>query len=164
MAHTVFISSTYIDLIEHRAAVTQALLNAGFHPVDMVHFMARPVDATTACLKEVADSDLFVGIYAWRYGYIPENNDFGITEQEFLEARRLKKLCFCFVIDENHPWPDKKRDTGINKRLLTEFKIRLGKILVHAVFTTPEDLALKVLASLQRWKTEEKNEKTKHKI
>src|SRR5687767_14074262 len=100
MSTTVFISSTSRDLLEHRAVVVKALLNAGFHPIDMANFMARPEGAITACLKEVAESDLFVGIYAWRYGYIPADAEVSITEQEFIEAERLKKPCFCFMVDE----------------------------------------------------------------
>ena len=81
MSTTVFISSTARDLLAHRAAVSRALLNAGFHPIDMANFMARPEGAASACLKEVADSDLFVGIYAWRYGFVPPSAAVSITEQ-----------------------------------------------------------------------------------
>ena len=63
---SVFISSTSSDLKEHRTAVRESLLQAGYHPVDMADFMARAEGATSACLNEVAESDLFVGIYAWR--------------------------------------------------------------------------------------------------
>lgn len=154
MPTTVFISSTSRDLLEHRAAVARALLNAGYHPVDMANFMARPEGATSACLKEVAESDLFVGIYAWRYGYIPPNSEVSITEQEFIEAEKLGKPCFIFMVDENHPWPEEHKEGGIGARLLRDFKARLESKLVRTTFTTPEDLATKVLASLQRWERE----------
>src|SRR5215510_11273741 len=105
MSITVFISSTSRDLLDHRAAVSKALLNAGFHPIDMANFMARPEGATSACLKEVAVSNLLVGIYAWRYGYIPDGAEVSITEQEFIEAERLKKPCFIFMVEESYAWP-----------------------------------------------------------
>lgn len=54
MSFTVFISSTSRDLQAHRAVVVRALMDAGFHPVDMANCMARPEGASTACLKEVA--------------------------------------------------------------------------------------------------------------
>jgi len=151
MSTTVFISSTSRDLLDHRAAVAKALLNAGFHPIDMANFMARPEGATGACLKEVAESDLFVGIYAWRYGYIPAGAELSITEQEFIEAGRLNKPCFIFMVDETYPWPDEFKEGGLSGRLLREFKARLDTKLVRTIFTTPEDLAGKVLASLARW-------------
>jgi formylglycine-generating enzyme required for sulfatase activity len=151
MSTTVFISSTARDLLAHRAAVARALLNAGFHPIDMANFMARPEGAASACLKEVADSDLFVGIYAWRYGFVPPGTVASITEQEFDEARRLGKPCFCFIVDEGCDWPAEFREQGDGAQRLGEFKARIDATLVRTTFTTPEDLAVKVLASLERW-------------
>lgn len=154
MSTTVFISSTSRDLLDHRRAVRDALLNAGFHPIDMANFMARPEGATSACLKEVAESDLFVGIYAWRYGFIPPDSEVSITEQEYLEAEKLGKPRFCFVVDEGHNWPEEFKEKGISARLLRDFKTKLDATLVRTTFTTPNDLAMKVLASLQRWERE----------
>lgn len=151
MSITIFISSTSRDLLDHRAAVAKALLNAGFHPIDMANFMARPEGAKTACLKEVAESDLFVGVYAWRYGYIPQGAEVSITEQEFIDAERLKKPCFIFMVEETCAWPEGFKESGLAGRLLREFKTRLDTKLVRTTFTTPEDLASKVLASLTRW-------------
>lgn len=160
MSTTVFISSTSRDLLEHRAAVAKALLKAGFHPIDMADFMARPEGATSACLKEVAESDLFVGIYAWRYGYIPEGSEVSITEQEFIEAERLGKPCLCFMVDESYDWPEEFREGGIGGGLLRDFKARLDTKLVRTTFTTPADLAMKVLASLQRWERDQPSKAT----
>lgn len=151
MSTTVFMSSTSRDLLDHRKAVRDALLHAGYHPIDMANFMARPEGATEACLQEVAESDLFVGIYAWRYGYIPAGANVSITEQEFIEAEKLGKPCFCFMVEENHDWPDEYREQGRPAELLRDFKSRLDTKLVRTTFTTPADLATKVLASLQRW-------------
>jgi len=155
MPISVFISSTSQDLLNHRAIVSKALLNAGFHPVDMANFMARPEGATSACLKEVASSDLFLGIYAWRYGFIPEDAEISITEQEFVEAEKLGKPCFCFLVDEQYDWPEVHREKGIGARLLRDFKARINAKLVRTTFTTPDDLATKVLASIQRWEREQ---------
>jgi hypothetical protein len=151
MSISVFISSTSRDLLDHRAAVAKALRYGGYHAIDMADFMARPEGATTACLKEVAESDLFVGIYAWRYGYIPAGATVSITEQEYIEAERLRKPCFIFMVDENYGWPDQFKEGGDSARLLAEFKSRLDLKLVRTTFTTPDDLASKVLASLNRW-------------
>lgn len=151
MSTRVFISSTSRDLLDHRAAVAKALRYAGFEPIDMADFMARPEGATEACLKEVAESDLFVGIYAWRYGYIPPDAEVSITEQEFIEAERLDKPIFCFMVEEAYDWPEEYKEGGISARLLRDFKSRLDAKLVRTTFTTPDDLATRVLASLQRW-------------
>lgn len=152
---SVFISSTSADLKEHRAAVRESLLNAGYHPIDMADFMARSADATTACLEEVAEADLFVGIYAWRYGFVPEGSKISITEQEFEEARALDKPCFCFMVEEGYDWPAVFREEGKSGELLKKFKARLDATLVRTTFTTPDSLAKRVLSSLARWEKEQ---------
>ncbi len=55
------------------------------------------------------------------------------------------------MVDEEHPWPEPHRDRGIEARLLRQLKERIDTKLVRGTFTTPEDLARKLLASLQRW-------------
>ena len=151
MANSVFISSTSVDLRDYRAKVFHALLDAGLHPIGMENFAARPDDATSACLEEVREADLFVGIYAWRYGCVPEGSQVSITESEFNEARRIGKPCFCFVVDDSCSWPAQWRDEGPPAQALAQFKQRLDQSLVRATFTTPDDLVAKLLASLQRF-------------
>jgi len=101
----VFLSSTYVDLIEHRKAAHDALEQLGLHVIWMESFGARTEDSTTACLKEVEESDLFVGIYAHRYGYI--SKDISITEQEFDYAKKLGKPIFGFIVDDEFIWHQK---------------------------------------------------------
>jgi hypothetical protein len=155
MATSVFISSTSRDLGEYRAAVREALLQAGYHPIDMADFMARAEGARAACLDEVAEADLFVGIYAWRYGFIPKGRKTSITQQEFEEAQKLGKPCFCFVLDEKYEWPVEYREEGKGAELLGKFKAKIDAKLVRTTFTTPDSLAKKVLSSLARWEKEQ---------
>lgn len=149
-AESVFMSSTSTDLKQHRAAVNEALRKSGYHAVDMADFGARSEGATSACLDEVADSDIFVGIYAWRYGFVPPGSSVSITEQEFDEARRLNKQCFCFMVDETMDWPDEFVESGPGAERLATFKARVEAELVRATFTTPDNLALQVVTSLTR--------------
>jgi hypothetical protein len=155
---SVFMSSTSRDLRDHRAAVREALLDAGYHPVDMADFGARAEGASTACLDEVAEADLFLGIYAWRYGFVPEGSPISITEQEFEEARRLGKPCFCFVVDETFDWPVEHKEDGPGTDQLQAFKARIDAELVRTTFTNPDNLSRQVLSSLNRW------EKGQHKL
>lgn len=150
----VFISSTYKDLIEHRQAAHDALEKLGLHVIWMEAFGARPEDSTTACLKEVEESHLFVGIYAHRYGFIPTGKEASITEQEFDHAQDLDKPIFGFIVDEDHPWSPKyvEYDKKLN---LDAF---LGKVKNQPVefFTTPENLAQKIASSVGRYISEQK--------
>ena len=135
----VFLSSTYNDLIEHRKAAHDALEQLGLHVIWMEAFGARPEESTKACLKEVEESNLFVGIYAHRYGYIPDGKDISITEQEFDHAQKLGKPVFGFIVNEDHAWSPK----FIEHDKKTNLNTFLGKVKKQPVefFTTPDNLA-----------------------
>ena len=82
----VYVSSTYSDLVEHRAAVYRVLRQLRHDVRAMEDYVAvdeRPVDE---CLADVATCDVYVGIFAWRYGYIPpaEQNPQGLSITELV--------------------------------------------------------------------------------
>ncbi|MFZ5855393.1 MAG: DUF4062 domain-containing protein [Chloroflexota bacterium] len=144
----VFLSSTYNDLIEHRKAAHDALEQLGLHVIWMEAFGARPVESTKACLDEVAECDLFVGIYAHRYGYVPKGKKASITEQEFNHAEKLDKPIFGFIVDEDHAWHPKH----IEHDKKTNLDAFLGKVKKRPIefFTTPDNLAQKIASSIGR--------------
>lgn len=144
----VFISSTYNDLIEHRKAAHDALEKLDAHVIWMEAFGARPEDSTTACLREVEESDLFIGIYAHRYGFIPKDSEVSITEQEFDHAQELAKPIFGFIVDGDHAWSPKHIEHD-KKDKLDAF---LNKVKNRPVdfFTTPDNLAQKIVSSIGR--------------
>jgi hypothetical protein len=152
---SVFISSTSKDLLEHRRAVIETLLKAGIHPIGMEHFASQSGDAETVSINELHKADLFVGVYAHRYGYRPDD-DKSVTELEYIAAKNREKPLprLIFVVEENyhHPLIDQHAETDSETTtLLAGFKRRLGKNEVWLTFTTPEDLAAKVSASVTRW-------------
>jgi Domain of unknown function (DUF4062) len=154
-ATSVFISSTSNDLRDHRKVLREALLYAGYHPNDMADFGARVDGAVNACLEEVEESDLFVGIYAWRYGFIPPGSEISITEMELRTAAELGKPCLLFVLDETFDWPAELRDEGQAAEQLQALKRQIDAEWVRTTFTTPDNLAQKVLSSLARLEKQE---------
>ncbi len=123
--------------------------DAGLHPIGMEHFAARPDRPVAACLKEVRETDLFVGVYGWRYGFVPNENGLSITEMEFSEAQRFGRPCFCFFVDPGFPWPEEYRDTGEPAARLDRFKRRMDGILIRANFTTSQRQTIWPCASSQ---------------
>jgi CheY-like chemotaxis protein len=147
----IFLSSTYQDLIGHRAAAAQAIERLGQQGIRMEVFGARPIEATSACLEEISDSDALIGIYAHRYGYVPNGQSKSITEQEFDFAQENDKPTFCFVVDGEYPWPPKHVEVEPGRTRLQDFLQHLREKTVIDVFTSPEDLAFKVASSLGRF-------------
>jgi CheY-like chemotaxis protein len=147
----IFLSSTYLDLVEYRAAAANALERLGQQGIRMEVFGARPADATAVCFDEINESDVLVGIYAHRYGYVPAGQATSITEQEFDFARSKEKPVFCFLVDQDHPWLPRYIDVDALHAAATAFRRRVQSELVTETFTTPHDLAFKLAASLGRF-------------
>ena len=148
----VFISSTYKDLIDYRAAAIAAVEGTSYQAVKMEVFGARSDEPLKACLDEIGQSDLFIGIYAHRYGYVPKDAEISITEMEYLHAKKLDKPIYCFVIDEeNQPWLPKWIEDEPGKSKLKDFKGRIQTDHTVAFFTTPDDLGMKVANALSHY-------------
>ena len=118
----------------------------------------RPLDL---CIRDVRESDVYVGLFAWRYGYVPpaeHGNGDGksITELEYRQAERsgLRKLLFFAHPDTCATWPDRFRDDvtgqGDHGERLARFREEVGTEKTASFFRTPEQLATLVLASLLR--------------
>lgn len=142
----VFLSSTYDDLVDYRKAAHDALEQLGLQVVWMEAFGARPVESTKACLDEVEECELFVGIYAYRYGYIPDGEGGSITEEEFNHAQKLGKPVFGFIIKDDFPWQPK----NIEHDKKAELNSLLAKVKKQPVefFTTPDNLASGISSSV----------------
>jgi CheY-like chemotaxis protein len=147
----VFISSTYEDLVEYRDRVAEAVERLGQERVRMEVFGARPKNALSASLDDIRRSDAIVGIYAHRYGYVPEGSDKSITEAEYDQAVTLNIPTFCFIVNDDYPWPPKHVDLEPGRTRLRAFKERIGNSIVRDTFTTPDDLAFKIVAALGRF-------------
>jgi len=139
----VYLSSTYEDLRAYREAVSAALRKSGLDVAQMEDYTAadeRPLDL---CLRDVSQSEIYVGLFAWRYGYVPPADKGNperrsITELEYRQAERsgLRKLVFFAHNDTLGSWPDRFRDdvTGNGDRgeqlgtvgavSLADFKVR----------------------------------------
>ena len=49
----------------------------------------------------VDEADVYVGVFAYRYGYVPEGHDISITEMEYNRAVELDKPRLIFFMDAN---------------------------------------------------------------
>jgi phosphoserine phosphatase len=153
-ARRVFVSSTIRDLARHREAVTARILQLGATVVAAEYFGAREDRPKEECLRLVREGcDVFVGIYAHRYGFIPDGDELSITEQEYVEAIRSRRPSFVYRVDKDYRWPQRDIETGPGADRLVEFLARLADDRIYASFTTPDNLAAGVAADLGRFFT-----------
>ncbi len=143
----VFVSSTYVDLKEHRKAVDEILNRLSLQYRGMEYFGSRPLESKKACFEEIAQCDIFIGIYAHRYGYISPGDSTSITEQEFDYAKKNGLKTYCYLVDPKHPWPP----IFIESTKAAKLQKFVSKIraLVISHFTTPDNLAKQIAADIK---------------
>jgi len=116
LRRTIYLSSTFADLARPRAAVAKAIERLHGHAVvGMEGYLAadqRPVDR---CLADVATCDYYIGVFAWRYGFVPAGESRSITELELREAIASRKPRLLFVLDERAAWPTAHRDADATR-------------------------------------------------
>ena len=146
-----FLSSTKHDLESYRNKAADALQRLDLQVGQMEVFGARPDTPTAASLEEVKNSDIFVGIYAHRYGFVPDGSQVSITEAEFQHAKNLKKPRFCFIVDDAHEWPVDQVEADPGRSKLKALVAELQTSLVIDRFTTPDNLAFKIATSVAQY-------------
>ena len=65
---TIYLSSTFEDLKDYRKAVFEALRKSGYTVVAMEDYVATDVRPVDQCLEDVENADIYVGVFAFRYG------------------------------------------------------------------------------------------------
>jgi tetratricopeptide (TPR) repeat protein len=151
----IYLSSTYTDLVEHRQQVYDILRKMRYDVIAMEDYVAideRPLDK---CLADVASCDIYVGVFAWRYGCVPPGQECSITELEYRQAGKSGLERLIFLLDEDAPWPRQYMDevTGESERGTKIKALRAELMTAHLLqfFKSPEELAGQVAASVARW-------------
>src|SRR5215510_5900500 len=89
----VFVSSTLLELAEERAAVARAVSSLGLTPV-MFELGARPHPPQELYRAYLAQSDIFIGLYWQRYGWIGPGMDISGLEDEFQLSGAMPRLLY----------------------------------------------------------------------
>jgi len=152
----IYLSSTYSDLTEHRAAVSRVLRQMGHEVIGMEDYVAEGARPLARCLQDVDTADLYVGVFAWRCGHVPAAVPpaprQSITESEFRRAAGKRPLVF--LLDPKAPWPAQHIDavagTAEDAAAVKRLREELASQWLAGFFSTPEDLARQVSAAVYR--------------
>lgn len=144
----VYLSSTRTDLIaEYRPAARQAVQNLGFVFVGMENYPAENRPSVERCLEDVRSCDLYVGVFAHRYGACPPGESLSFTELEYREAVRCGCPQLIFVLDASHPWSPMMVDK--DRRRIDLLRAELCEARLSSMFTTPDSLGAAVERALR---------------
>ena len=123
--------------------------------IGMEDYVASDQRPTDKCLADVAESDVYLGIFAWRYGFVPARGNpqkRSITELEYRRAKALNKPCLVFLSQDEAPWPITMTDSytgeaGAGTRI-KQLRTELADQHVVSFFATPDQLASKIAAAI----------------
>ena len=152
----VFVSSTYKDLKSYRKEVIDFLVKSKYlNKVDakyMEDFAASPSSAKEESLRLVSECEIFIGIYAYRYGFKPRRDRKSLIEQEYDLAVEQNKKILCFVVDPAYDWPDDldhREEFSSNTQLIERFKRKIKKKHVVFKFTNEGSLVNGIINALE---------------
>jgi Domain of unknown function (DUF4062) len=173
----IFVSSSFEDLREHRAAAIRVLRQLGHEVLAMEDLIAASAAPLSKVLEMVDRSEAYVGIFAWRYGHVPgraadptvvtpppalidipgaQYGHTSITHYEYLRALQRNLPVMAFLLDEQCAWPPQLIDgfdtvragAPANANDIRALRQTLQMERVVAWFTTPSDLEARVSAAV----------------
>lgn len=158
----IYVSSTYEDLKDYREAVYRALRRLGHDVRAMEDYVAsdsRPLDK---CLKDVAAADVYLGIFAWRYGFVPTRDNpqnQSITECEYRKAVECGKPCLVFLLHEDAYWKPKFFDamsaaSPDKGERIAALRTELSNDCTVSFFQSAEELAQLASVAVANWDKE----------
>lgn len=150
MRRTVFVSSTFQDLQTHRKAVWDVLGKFDAAVRGMEQFGARTGTPLETCLLEVEQSDIYIGVIAFRLGSIEPTSGKSYTQLEYERAAERSKEVLIYLVDEeNARVPVKFIDNGEAREKLESFKRTLRDRHTIDTFLDEGDLAKKIERDLR---------------
>jgi HEAT repeat protein len=147
---TIYVSSTYADLKEHRKALSLAIRRLGHVDIAMEYYIAEDARPLDRCVRDASSCDLYVGLFAHRYGYCPPGEQRSITELEFRAAKAAGIDCLCFLVPDDAPWPDEMVERGSGADKLKDLRTEIGTDYLCGFFTSPDELAAIASAAIVR--------------
>ncbi len=155
----IYVSSTYADLKDYRETVYRTLRQMGHDVIAMEDYVATDQRPVVKCLADVAGCDLYLGLFAWRYGYVPppEHGNPGqrsITELEYRKALETGKPCRLFLLKDGTPWLEEWKDaTGDDEAggRIAALRRELGCEQMVGFFDSATELGRQVSISVGQW-------------
>ena len=138
MENSVFISSTWEDLEEYREVAIHVCRRLSLVPIPMEDFGPDSRPPVDVCLSKVDEATVYLGIFAHRYGFVPDGSDISITEMEYDRAIHNGIPVVLFVVDSKQPWLPEYIDEGEPKKKLAGFKSQIGAKHTVRKFGDPE--------------------------
>lgn len=150
----IFISSSYLDLIEERnESIDTVDRMSDTKAIAMERFSSDPNPPKNVCLENLEKCDAVILILGSKYGSIDSEENLSLTEIEYNAAKALNLPVFVFLKknDEDNWKPDEEDK---RKELLLSFKKRLDEERYREAFKEVHDLGKKIPLAIYNYELE----------
>lgn len=148
----IYISSTYEDLKKEREAVAHAIRRLGHQAIAMEDYVASDNHPLDKCLDDIRSCDAYVGVFAWRYGFIPKGYEKSITHLEYEAAKNAGIPCLFFLLHENASLPVKYVSTDEERKRINLLRNELTMEYTVSFFKNADELGGLVSAAVSNLK------------
>lgn len=143
--YQVFLSSTYEDLREERAAAILSLLKLKCIPAGMELFLSSDNSVWEVVQQTIEESDYYILIVAGRYGSISNDGVTSWTEREYDYAQEIHKPTFVFLYKELANMLHKHVE---NEEKIKAFRNKASKSRLVAKCSSLGDLQSEITAAI----------------
>lgn len=147
----IFLSSTFVDLAKSREEISKWITSVfGAELIIMETFGSDTAPPNVVSIKRVNECDIFIGIYAHRYGTVESNSGKSITELELDQANEGKSVgkisdILLYLKDERSSWlRDFEDSNAVAKQGLERLKSKAKKHTITK-FNSASDLLLSIV-------------------
>ena len=146
----VYVSSTFDDLKECRKKVSAALRRMEHEDLAMEHDVAEDARPVDTCVDDVRQADVYLGIFAFRYGFRPPGFEQSITELEYRAAREAGKECLILLLSKDAAWPLTRLELDAMDRI-EALRSELEQEHRVSYFTGEDDIEARVGEVIHKW-------------
>ena len=152
----IFLSSTFFDLSDTRKEVSRWLSGVfGADLIIMETFGSDTAPPNVVSVRRVSECDIFIGIYAHRYGSIDPNSGKSITELELDEAKHALSLgiikdLLLYVVEEGSSWASEHAETEENALAGLRRIKQKAKQHTYTIFKEGDDLLFYIVRDLYK--------------
>lgn len=147
---TVFVSSTFRDLVEARKKVFEAILGLDCRPLGMESWGAADLPSWEIIKQEIDAADCCVTVLAGQYGSV-DGTGVSYTEKEYVYALELGKPILSFLHEDIESLPGRNLEHDSEKKLKLEKFRDLCKKKQCSFWGTVGELESKVTRSLAKF-------------
>lgn len=148
--YQIFISSTYVDLVEPRNKVIEAILKLYHFPIGMEMFSAADDEQWQIIEETIDSSDFYIILIGNRYGSLTKEG-ISFTEKEYDYAKKIGVPILTFVKDETlATTPQERENDPVKIQKLQDFRLKVQENKMREVWTNSDDLAHRVSMALMK--------------